>query len=101
MTFLVIDGRMDWLSISNLFLKSIKVKGGPCPDHKLGVRAGKYKFGPGLLNTNWGPGSLNTNCQAGPVNTNWGSEQVNTKLGPGLINTNWWPGPGAKKRHRK
>ena len=25
--------------------------------HKLGAKAGKYKFGPGPVNKNWGPGA--------------------------------------------
>ena len=32
----------------------------------LGARFGKYKFEPGLVNTNWGPGL---------VNTDWGPRQ--------------------------
>ena len=33
MTFLVVNGRRHWLSISNLFLNNIKVKGRQYPDY--------------------------------------------------------------------
>ena len=54
-----------------------------------GTRVGKYKFGPGPLNTNSGPGPVHTNSGPGPVTTT---------MAPGLVNTNSGPGLGAKQR---